>query len=181
MTRLVITSSKFAANGGGPPTEPLSLPGGYIFVSSRLILTARNDAEFAGMLAHAMAHVAERHWSRQATRGEVANAASIPVIFMGGWISMGEGEESLVPIAFRSTQRRLEAEADVLAVKMISGAGYDPQALVGYIGRTQPADSRESRIAGMENSIRDLPPKDYSAGSSDEFARVQDEVRRAIR
>jgi len=173
--------SVIADDRGGPTHEPLSLPGGYIFVSSRLILTARNDAEFAGMLAHAMVHVAERHWSRQATRGEVANAASIPVIFMGGWIGMGEGEESLVPIAFRSTQRRLEAEADVLAVKITSGAGYDPEALVGYIGRTQPADSRESRIAGMENAIRDLPAKDYSTGSAEELVRVQDELRRAIR
>jgi len=133
------------------------------------------------MLAHAMAHMAERHWSRQATQGEVANAASIPVIFMGGWISMGEGEESLVPMAFRSAQRKLEAEADVLAVKMISGAGYDPEAFVRYLGRTQRAESRESRITGIENSIRDLPARSYSAGSMDEFARVQDELRRAIR
>src|SRR5258708_11734013 len=104
--------------GGGEAREPLSLPGGYIFVSSRLILTARNDAEFAGMLAHAMAHVAEHHGTRQATQGQVANNASIPLIFMGGWISMGEGDESLVPMAFRSTLRRLEVEADVLAVKI---------------------------------------------------------------
>src|SRR5258708_27677412 len=87
---LTYTFSVIADDRGGPTHEPLSLPGGYIFVSSRLILTARNDAEFAGMLAHAMAHVAERHWSRQATRGEGANTASIPLIFMGGWGSMGE-------------------------------------------------------------------------------------------
>jgi predicted Zn-dependent protease len=174
------TFSVIADDRGGPTHEPLSLPGGYIFVSSRLILTVRNDAEFAGMLAHAMAHVAERHWSRQATQGQVANNASIPLIFMGGWTGMG-GDESLVPIAFRSTQRRLEVEADVLAVKVASSAGYDPEAFARYIGRTQPVDSRESRIAGIENAIRDLPAKAYSAGSMDEFARVQDEVRRSIR
>src|SRR5258708_27032950 len=109
--------------GGGEARERLWLPGGYIFVSSRLILTARNDAEFAGMLAHAMAHVAERHWSRQATRGEVANTASIPLIFMGGWVSMGEDSESLVPIAFQRVRGKLETEADVLAVKMTAGSG----------------------------------------------------------
>jgi predicted Zn-dependent protease len=178
---LSYTFSVIADDRGGSTHEPLSLPGGYIFVPARLILNARNDAEFAGMLAHAMAHVAEHHGVRQVTRGEVANAASIPLIFMGGWMSMGEGDESLIPMAFRSTQRRLEVEADVLAVKMTSGAGYDPEALVRYIGRTQPPDSRESRIAGMGNAIRDLPAKDYSVGSAEEFVRVQDEVRRAIR
>src|SRR5260370_30375946 len=99
---------------------------------------------------------------------------------MGGWTGMGEGDK-LVPMAFRNIQRRLEAEADVLAVKMISGAGFDPDALVRYIGRTQPVDSRESRIAGMENAIRDLPPKDYSARSRDEFARLREGFVRRIR
>src|SRR5258707_6777372 len=84
---LSYTFSVIADDRGGPTHEPLSLPGGYIFVSSRLILTARNEAEFAGMLAHAMAHVAERHATRQSTRGQVANGASIPLIFMGGWVS----------------------------------------------------------------------------------------------
>src|SRR5712664_238770 len=101
------TVSVIADDRGGPSHEPLSLPGGYIFVPAKLILTARNDAEFAGMLAHAMAHVAERHGTRQATQGQVANNASIPLIFMGGWMSMGEGDESLVPMSFRSTLRRL--------------------------------------------------------------------------
>ena len=40
--------------------EPVSLPGGYIFISPLLFRTAQVEAEFAGMLAHAMAHVAAR-------------------------------------------------------------------------------------------------------------------------
>jgi predicted Zn-dependent protease len=49
--------------------EPLSLPGGYIFVPTSLFLTVQDEAEFAGMLAHAMAHVANRDGTRAATRG----------------------------------------------------------------------------------------------------------------
>ena len=41
--------------------EPMPLPGGFIFVPTSLILAAQNEAEFAGMLAHAMAHIAARH------------------------------------------------------------------------------------------------------------------------
>src|SRR5258708_2973247 len=82
---LSYTFSVIVDDRGGPTHEPLSLLGGYIFVPAKLILTAKNDAEFAGMLAHAIAHVAERHGTRQATRRPVANTASIPLIFMGGW------------------------------------------------------------------------------------------------
>ena len=60
---------------GGPTHEPLSVPGGYIFVPASLILAARNEAECAGMVGHAMAHVAER---QQHTAGDRAAGGKQP-------------------------------------------------------------------------------------------------------
>jgi predicted Zn-dependent protease len=170
----------------GSTHEPLSLPGGYILVSASLILAAQNEAECAGMLAHAMAHVAERHGTRQATRAEAVHMGGGPLIFVGGWTGTDAGGNGqALPLGFLSFQRGYEAEADAVAVRMTSGAGYDPRALVRYIGRVQrddrsnafsPLPSRESRIAGMEKAIQELPPKTYSSG--DEFPRIQSEVRR---
>ncbi len=62
-----------------------ALPGGFFFVNSGLILKADTEAELAGVMAHEIAHVAARHGTRQATRGQVAQLATIPLIFMGGW------------------------------------------------------------------------------------------------
>ena len=61
-----------------------ALPGGFFFVNSGLILKSENEAELAGVMAHEIAHVAARHGTRQATRGQVAQLATIPLIFMGG-------------------------------------------------------------------------------------------------
>src|SRR5262249_11615464 len=47
---LTYTFSLIADEIGGHTHEPLSFPGGYIFVSASLILAAQNEAEFAGML-----------------------------------------------------------------------------------------------------------------------------------
>lgn len=55
-------------DSGGSTREPLSLPGGYIFIPASLILAAGNEAELAGMLAHSMAHVANRDSVRLAAR-----------------------------------------------------------------------------------------------------------------
>ena len=66
-----------------------ALPGGFFFVNSGLILKADTEAELAGVMAHEIAHVAARHGTRQATRGEVAQLATIPLIFMGGWAGYG--------------------------------------------------------------------------------------------
>src|SRR5215467_1950236 len=48
--------------------EIVAFPGGFMFVPSSLILAVRDEDELAGMLAHAIAHVASRHGTRQATK-----------------------------------------------------------------------------------------------------------------
>ena len=52
-------------------------------MNSGLILKAESEAELAGVMAHEIAHVAARHGTRQATRGEIARVGMIPLIFMG--------------------------------------------------------------------------------------------------
>jgi len=87
-----------------------ALPGGFFFVNSGLILKAENEAELAGVMAHEIAHVAARHGTRQATRGEIANLATIPLIFMGGgWTTYGiyQAASVLVPIGFLKFSRAL--------------------------------------------------------------------------
>src|SRR5882724_7203993 len=68
-----------------PTVNAFALPGGFFFVQSGLILKSDTEAELAGVMAHEIAHVAARHGTRQATRGEIAQLATIPLIFVGGW------------------------------------------------------------------------------------------------
>ncbi len=60
-----------------------ALPGGFFFVNSGLILKADNEAELAGVMAHEIAHVAARHGTRQATRGEIAQSRHHSADFHG--------------------------------------------------------------------------------------------------
>src|ERR1700731_2461767 len=81
-----------------------ALPGGFFFVNSGLILKADNEAELAGVMAHEIAHVAARHGTRQATRGEIAQLSMIPLMIMTGgiWAGYGiyEAASILVPVGF---------------------------------------------------------------------------------
>jgi len=54
-----------------------ALPGGFFFVNTGILLNADNEAEMAGVMAHEIGHVAARHGTRQATRGEIAQIGSI--------------------------------------------------------------------------------------------------------
>ncbi|HYK62969.1 MAG TPA: M48 family metalloprotease, partial [Bryobacteraceae bacterium] len=72
---------ELTADSSGTFLEPAALPGGYGFVPAGLILAAKDEAELAGTLAHAIAHVAARHGTRQATKAQIAQLGTIPLIF----------------------------------------------------------------------------------------------------
>jgi predicted Zn-dependent protease len=165
---------------GGATHEPTALPGGPIFISADLIVTAQNEAEFAGMLAHAMAHVVARHDTRRLTKENLTtiSTASLSVSAPGTTMQMGA-------LAFRRAQ---ESEADYLAVKAMAAAGYDPAGLASYLERVQPAPAkgdvmaivppRDQRVKAIRTEIQKEPAGDYHA--SGEFAQVQADVQ-AIR
>src|SRR6266852_5007788 len=92
-----------------------ALPGGFFFVNSGLILKADTEAELAGVMAHEIAHVAARHGTRQASRGTIANLATIPLIFMGGWTGYGirQAASVAIPVGFLTFSRGFESEADM--------------------------------------------------------------------
>ena len=60
-----------------------ALPGGFFYVNSGLILAADSEAELAGVMGHEISHVAARHGTRNATKGEIAQLAMIPVMMLG--------------------------------------------------------------------------------------------------
>jgi predicted Zn-dependent protease len=79
-----------------------ALPGGFFFVNTGLILNADNEAELAGAMAHEIAHVAARHGTRQVTRGQIINYASLPLMLMGGWTGYAIAEAASLAIPLGS-------------------------------------------------------------------------------
>jgi predicted Zn-dependent protease len=139
--------------------EAAAFPGGPIFVPASLVLAAADEDELAGMLAHAIAHIV--------TRGQTRNPATIPLIVMGGWSGYASPRQGMaVPMGFLAAQRKNELESDELAVRILSRAGYDPQALARYIERVQPdGAAKDERLAALQTTIRQLPPATYATHS----------------
>jgi len=123
----------------------MALPGGFFFVNSGLLLKAENESELAGVMAHEIAHIAARHGTRQATRGQVANLATIPLIFMGGWTGYGirQATSVLIPMGFLKFSRSFEQEADLLGLQYMYKAGYDPTAFVDFFEKIQSMEKKK--------------------------------------
>ena len=122
-----------------------ALPGGFMFVNTGLIMKADNEAELAGVLAHEIAHVAARHGTRQATRGQLVNYGTIPLIFVGGWAgyAVRQAVSLAVPMGFLKFSRNMEAEADLLGLQYMYKAGYDPTEFVNFFERIQTLEKKK--------------------------------------
>jgi hypothetical protein len=167
--------SVIAGDRGHGLQEPISFSCGYIFVPAKLLLAANDEAEFAGMLAQAVAR-ADMPIRFSNTSGK------IPLVFIGNF--GGPSADLLLPPAAMAQSRKDEVQADASAVVSMARAGFDPAALLRYIERLQPRDRpgsavpyRAERIAALQKAIEAVPRGLYS--ESDEFHAIQEMVRPA--
>ena len=168
-----------------------ALPGGYFYVQTGLILAADNEAELAGVMAHEIGHVAACHAARQQTRGNLAQLATIPLIFVGGGIGYGiyEAAGIGVPLTFMKFQRNFEAQADYLGVQYLYASGYDPQAFPQFFEKIQALEKKKPGFVAkafethpptperMEHTQHEiatiLPPKPQYVVDTSEFQDVK--------
>lgn len=178
-----------------------ALPGGFLYVNRGLLEAADNEAEVAGVLAHEIAHVAARHGIEQASKGELLNYASLPLIFLGGWggYIIQQIAGVAVPLTFLKFSRGAETEADRLGAQYTWASGYDPNALVSFFEKLQARDRQprngkkagamarvfsthpltEDRIKNVQSLISLFPDRGEYQLSSSDFAGVKSRLTAA--
>ena len=122
-----------------------ALPGGFFYVNTGLIMAAENEAGLAGVMAHEIAHVAARHATRNETKSQLVNFASIPLIFFGGPAAMllRQGLNLAVPMSFLKFSRDAEREADLLGIQYEYASGYDPEEFVKLFEKLQMTEKKK--------------------------------------
>jgi predicted Zn-dependent protease len=174
-----------------------ALPGGFFYVNSGLILRAQEEAELAGVMAHEISHVTARHGTKNASKGELMQLATIPLMLLGpgGWVGYGiyQGLNLALPLTFLKFSRDAEREADFLGLQYMYKAGYDPNAYVTFFERIQADEKRRpgtipkvfsthpptpERIEAAQKEIaRILPSKSEYIVTTSEFDSVKSRLR----
>ncbi len=151
-----------------------ALPGGFFYVDSGLILAADNEAELAGVMAHEIAHVAARHATKNMTRAQIWNIASVPLIFIGGPVAYAISEVAslAVPLGFLKFSRDAEREADLLGLEYDYAAGYDPEAFVEFFEKLKVDEKKKQSLIAKAFATHPM--------NADRIKAAQDEIRKYL-
>jgi predicted Zn-dependent protease len=159
-----------------------TLPGGFLYLTTGLIMAAGNEAELAGVIAQGIAHIAARHATRAATR------MSLEAIREAPYTHLTDNGSASYPS--KRLSREFTKEADYLAVQYMYKAGYDPDAFVTFLRKLQDREELRSpndhapnppTADRIQNALKEiariLPTRAHSILNTPEFERIQSRLR----
>ncbi len=112
----------------GPEPAAYSLPGGAVLVSRPLVeLTAGDDNQLAGILAHEVAHIDQRHAVRSLARTAAARTG-LRILSLGRGALLARVIGSMEELLEKGYGAAEEIAADRGAVDLAARAGFDPRA-----------------------------------------------------
>ncbi len=182
-----------------PAINAFALPGGYIGVHSGLLLATANESELAGVLAHEIAHVTQRHISRAIFANQRASiltmAAMLGAILLGAATGSSDAIQGAVVAAQgASAQQQInftrsnEYEADRVGVGLLAAAGFDPMGMPSFFEtmarQTGPLASQApeflrthpvtvNRIAETRERAAQLPRQDVADATGYRLTRAR--------
>ena len=184
-----------------PAINAFALPGGYVGIHSGLMLETRNESELAGVLAHEVAHVTQRHIARgleaQSRANMMTTAAMLAAILVGAAggssdMTMGAitAAQNMAAQAGINFTRDNEYEADRIGIGVLASAGFDPNAMPAFFDtmfrrtqlgpdrvpellRTHPVTS--NRIAESKDRALQYPPVNPKESLS--YALMKERIR----
>ncbi len=128
-----------------PVLNAFAVPGGIIGVNAGLFIYARTEQEFASVLAHELAHLSQRHYSRgveAAKRNQIPTLAALLATIViaatvggdAGMAAMASAQAAMLQGQLRFS-RRNEQEADRIGIRTLIKSDMNPHAMVSMFER----------------------------------------------
>jgi Zn-dependent protease with chaperone function len=166
-----------------------ALPGGPMFVNIGAIMEADHENQLAGVMAHEISHVVQRHATRAYTKQQKYSVGlGILGAVLGGRGGLGQladlGAQFAVGSYFLKNSRQAESEADLLGTDISYDAGYDPHGLAEFFAKLSEQGGQGvpqflsdhpnpgNREEAVQKELSTLPPKTFKPDSP-EFLHIK--------
>jgi len=148
-----------------------AFPGGFVYVNTGTIAALDNEAELAFVVAELVAHVAARHGTENASKGELVRVAVDPYIGL---------QQQTTTMQFQAIFRAQTKEADFLGVQYLYKTGYAPNAAVTSLQKLLSSTPQiRERIATLQQTIPTiLPARGQDVLNTPDFERVKAIVKK---
>ncbi len=186
-----------------PSINAFAMPGGYIGVHTGLVVAAQNESELAGVLAHEIGHVVQRHIARGLVQQKQDSLIMVAALLAALVASRGNSQAPEAAMAFGQAaainsqlgfSREAEREADRTGFQMLEAAGYNVNGMASFFGRLMQASGlNEStgqaftrthplsieRMSDMQNRARGVAAQVRPSSSDFYFVRARMRVLQA--
>ena len=148
-----------------------ALPGGQVFVTRALYSKLQTEGQLAGVIAHEIGHVLERHGAQRMAKGQFTQILVVATGVATEDHTATQAAAAIGNLVNMSYGRDDELESDRWGVELLASAGYDPRAMIEVMrvlkeaggNRSQPEffsthPDPENRIERIENAIKEIFP-----------------------
>ena len=141
----------------------VALPGGAIFITRGTIDTAKSEVELAGLLAHELSHIVLRHATAQISATESYIPSPVSGRVLASIVDdrregiLAQGAIFGVSSYFRTYDNQYERQADLVAVRTLKRAGYDPAALTPMRQRLTAKQAATDPIHAIHARLVEIP------------------------
>jgi len=117
-----------------PDINAFAMPGGFIYVNRGLLAYLDTEAELAGVLAHEIGHITERHHARRQSAQMTSKVAAVSAYILTGSGDVYDAASMYGAEIISGFGRDMELEADSAGAEYLHQSGYDVDSMLSVIG-----------------------------------------------
>lgn len=159
-----------------PGINAFALPHNFIGINAGLLLATQREDELAGVIAHEIAHVSQRHIARAIADMKRLSLPMAAAMIAGAALAAASkqaGQAAMVGSMAASAQHQIsftranEQEADRMGMQLLANAGFDPQGMTDFFGKLERLSSGEARNQLPEMLLTHPRPESRAADTQD--------------